>query len=100
MALVLHRICHEAPDMTGLPAGMKLPLIVPVSQIHWLVQLMTKYGIFPSSDMRDVVSHLLHKSPQHGGRVECSLIPTPSPITYSIQKMCKGLECVADWLLK
>ena len=64
MALVLKRILHEAPDMSEIQAGMKHSLIVPVSEPYGFVQLLSKYGIFSSSEMRDMIPHLLHKPPQ------------------------------------
>ena len=72
---LVHRILHETPDMSEIQAGMKHSLIVPVSEPHWLVQLLF---ILPSRklivrDERHGVSSPTQVTSAEVSTVECSL---------------------------
>ena len=76
MALVLKRILHEAPDMSEIQAGMKHPLIVPVSEPYGFVQLTDSiWYIFLIRDERHDISSSAQVTTTEVSMVECSLNP-------------------------
>ena len=70
--------------MSGLPAGMKQPLIVPVKCHRYTVQLLIKYGTFPSMKLVRYEGHGVSSPTQvTSAEVGWNVASFPGPLSGS-----------------